>query len=173
MFLGIDLSSSKIGISIIDDKENLILSDILKLDSKHTLEKRATIFEEHLSGIKEKYNILKIYLEAPFVSIGGGGGSAFTTSITHTFSGMARHIIYKTFNQEATMVNVKSARSKLGLKFPRGISKREVKQTVIDFVKNKYGDLFQYELTNHGNYAPGTDDRADAILIASAGLKFF
>ena len=57
----------------------------------------------------------------------------------------------------------------LGIKIPR--QKSAAKNVVINYVKGVYGDDFNYELTYKGNPKPGTDDRADAIVIALAGIK--
>ena len=40
--LGIDCSTSKIGIALLDKKENIIISEAIKLDSKKPLEERAS-----------------------------------------------------------------------------------------------------------------------------------
>ena len=35
----------------------------------------------------------------------------------------------------------------------------------------EYPNDFVYELTNYGNPKPGTDDKADAVVIALAGME--
>ena len=53
-------------------------------------------------------------------------------------------------------------------RFPRGSN---TKKLIIDWVSAKYPKDFTYELTRHGNPKPGTDDKADAVVVALAGLK--
>ena len=82
---------------------------------------------------------------------------------------MCSYICYKVFNEEAVLFPANKIRKTLGIKIPR--QKGQAKKAVIDWVKKRYGDTFEYELTYKGNPVPGTDDRADAILVALAGDK--
>jgi hypothetical protein len=61
----------------------------------------------------------------------------------------------------------------MGIKLPRTKGK-DTKRIVIDFIEERYKNTktpFLYERTIHQNPKPGTDDRADAIVVALAGLK--
>ena len=60
------------------------------------------------------------------------------------------------------------ARDRGHLKVKRG---ENTKLRVIEHVEKAFPNDFKYELTRHGNPKPGTDDRADAIVIAWAGLN--
>ena len=60
------------------------------------------------------------------------------------------------------------ARGLVHLKIKRG---ENTKLRVIEHVERAFPKDFNYELTRHGNPKPGTDDRADAIVIAWAGLN--
>ena len=44
-----------------------------------------------------------------------------------------------------------------------------VSKIIIEHISNRFPDQFKYSLTVHGNPKPGTDDRADAIVVALAG----
>lgn len=169
-YLGLDASSTAIGIAILDEQENLILSSILRLKSNISLEQRAFLFEQEIKKIYNDYKIEEIFLEEPMIATFGGSGSAKTTCILNTISGMYRYSIFKVFNREAKLLNVRSIRSQLGIKFAKGLKGKEKKQQVINFVSNKYKE-FQYKLTKNNNYVVGTDDRADAIIIVLGGIK--
>ena len=78
MILGIDISTSKIGISIIDYKENLILSELLKMKSTDSLEKRTEFFNQKMTEIRRKYDIKNIFIEQPFMAFSGGKTTAVT-----------------------------------------------------------------------------------------------
>ena len=57
-----------------------------------------------------------------------------------------------------------------GLAFPRGTKGPQRKKMVIEAVKEKEKTSFTFEMARGGkNYKKGTDDRADAIVIARAG----
>ena len=56
----------------------------------------------------------------------------------------------------------------VGLKIKRG---EDTKRKIIEWVEKKYPKDFIVELTSYGNPRPGTDDKADAIVVALAGLE--
>ena len=57
-----------------------------------------------------------------------------------------------------------------GLSFPRGTKGPQRKKMVIQAVVDREKSSFTYEMARGGkNYKRGTDDRADAIVIARAG----
>jgi Tfp pilus assembly protein PilX len=68
------------------------------------------------------------------------------------------------------MVNVRTARNKLGIKIPKGTKQNETKKYIIEYVQNNHAE-FIYSVTAHGNPVPGTDDKADAVVIALYGLQ--
>ena len=59
------------------------------------------------------------------------------------------------------------ARGLVGLKIKRG---ENTKLKVIEWAEAQYPKDFIVEYTRHGNPKPGTDDKADSIVIARAGL---
>ena len=67
-------------------------------------------------------------------------------------------------------VNVNTARTLYGLSFPRGTKGPQRKKMVIEAVIEKEKTAFSYEMARGGkNFKRGTDDRADAVVIARAG----
>ena len=48
---------------------------------------------------------------------------------------------------------------------------KDTKKKIIEWVEKKYPNDFVYELTNYGNPKPGTDAKADAVIIALAGME--
>jgi len=173
MILGIDASTTKVGIALLDNKNNICLSDVLIFKKLNILEHKAEVFESYIKSIQIPD---KIYIEEPVVSF-SGGNMAKTIAILQRWNGMVCYSIYKTFNITPVLVNVRSARSKLGIKTPFGKNKttREKKQPAIDFVYNRYKNTntpFLYKMTKNGNPAGGTDDRADAVVLALAGPLF-
>lgn len=176
MILGLDVSTSAIGIAILDDKEKIKLSEVLFLKSSDSLEKRACIFHKRLREIKKDFKIKCIIIEEPFISF-QGGGQAKTTAILQRFNGMVCYSVYQLFKKEPKLINVRSGRSKVGIKIPPGKkkTKHEKKKPIIDFIYNKYKDTntpFLYEVTRHGNPKPGVDDKADAIVLCLASSFF-
>jgi hypothetical protein len=79
------------------------------------------------------------------------------------FNGMISMMLYDKFGKLPIKVNFTNARARRGIKVPKG---ENIKLKVIEWVSEKYPELFQVEYTKHGNPKPGTDDKADAIIIA-------
>ena len=138
VILGLDISTSKIGLSILDQKQNLLFCDVLKLN-----------------------------VEQPFIMFSGGKTTAMTMSKLQRFNGMVCFMIRKLFNFDAELIAANKARGAIGLKIKRG---ENTKKKVIQWVKERYPKEFVFELTRHGNPKPGTDDKADAVVVGLAGL---
>lgn len=149
MILGLDISSSKIGIALLGDKEEIILSDYIKLNPKDSLERRAEIFKNYLSSLMEKHGIAnnnhqndigegikQIYVEAPFVAF-SGGSSAKTVSTLQRFNGMCCYAIYHLTGIIPVLLNANSVRSKLGIKIPRGKKKSKREKATHHRFRNK------------------------------------
>jgi Holliday junction resolvasome RuvABC endonuclease subunit len=164
--LGLDISTSKIGICIMDYKFNLLETTLLKLNTKDELEDRCLQIEKYLNNID--YNIKDVYIESAFIAFSGGKTSAVTMSKLQRFNGMVCFMLRKLFGYNAFPLSPAKARGLVHLKVKRG---ENTKLRVIEHVEKAFPNDFKYELTRHGNPKPGTDDRADAIVIAWAGLN--
>ena len=169
--LGIDVSTSRIGIAAIAENEKLLFADTLTFKNKDfSLEDKAIAFENTLRKIIEieKLNPLAVFIEEPFSAFAGGKTSANTMAKLQRFNGMCCLATRKIFDQDSTFLPARECRSLNEIKIPRG---SDTKKLIIDWVSAKYPKDFKYELTNHGNPKPGTDDKADAVVVALAGLK--
>ena len=167
MILGLDVSTSKIGYCILDYDQKLIVHDVMKFKPLQ-LEDRAEIFYQFLRDIKKEYKIKDIFVEQPFSMFGGGRTTAMTMSKLQRFNGMCSFAIRRVFSKNPTLIAANKARGLVGLKIKRG---DDTKKKIIEWVEKKYPKDFIVELTSYGNPRPGTDDKADAIVIALAGLE--
>ena len=173
--LGLDISTSKIGLSIVDLNKKLLKCEAIKLDNKKTLEERCLQLEHIVQSLdannyinpKNKYNIVKVYIESPFMMFSGGKTTAMTMSKLQRFNGMVSFMIRKVFGYDAELIAANKARGSVGIKVKRG---EDTKKKIIEWVKNEYPEDFNYDLTRHGNPKPGTDDKADAVVVALAGI---
>lgn len=169
MILGLDISSSKIGIAILNYDKKIVTSDLLKFKPETPLEQRAKLFENKLIKLQNFYNITEVFVEEPFISFGGGKTTAHTMAKLQRFNGMCCYTVFNIFESVPNMVNVRMARSKLGIKIPKGSKQNEVKKVIVEYVESNHPE-FIYNKTAHGNFVPGTDDKADAVVIALYGL---
>ena len=163
MILGLDVSTSRIGWAVINDKQELIDSNFYKTDKKKGLEERAVDLKENvLDPIMALYEVSEIRIEEPFMMFSGGKTTARTMSSLQRFNGMVSLAAHQALGRPATLVGATTARSRCGIKVPRGT---KAKQVVLMWCASKY-DNFVMDYTRHGNPKPGLDDEADAIVIA-------
>ncbi len=173
--LGLDISTSKIGLCIMDYNFNLLETVLIKLNTKDELEDRCLQVEEYvnkmnyLDKINEGGYVIKdVFIESAFIAFSGGKTSAVTMSKLQRFNGMVCFMLRKLFGFNAVALSPAKARGLVHLKVRRG---ENTKLKVIEHVEKAFPKDFKYDLTRHGNPKPGTDDRADAIVIAWAGLN--
>ncbi len=167
--LGLDICKSKIGLCVMDYKFNLLETKLIKLDTKASLEERCLALEDVIMKLpSQKYFVTDVYVESAFIAFSGGKTSAVTMSKLQRFNGMVCYMLRKTTSQEAVLLSPAKARGLVGLKIRRG---ENTKQKVIEHVERSFPNDFAYTLTRQGNPKPGTDDRADAVVITWAGLN--
>ena len=95
-----------------------------------------------------------------------GGSTAKTMSVLQRFNGIVSWLCYKILKLEPRYITPISARSRCGIKVPRG---KKAKEVVMEhFVETKE---FPIEYTRYGNVQKYCYDIADAIVIAKAGSK--
>lgn len=168
MILGLDISTSKIGYAIIDNDEALKEYQVLKFKSDVDLEKRAKIFEEKILNLMVLYDIQQIFVEQPFLAFSGGKTTATTMAKLQRFNGMCCYGLYNVFGSAPVLIPSQRARKTVGITKKRG---EDIKKKVIARVSELYPKDFVFEITRHGNPKPGTDDMADAIIVALAGKR--
>ena len=171
MILGLDISTSMVGAAIIDEKTSSLVKstgwDISKIDS--TFDKAEFIGAE-LYAFRSAYNIEHIFIETALKRFMPGRSRADTIVKLAKFNGITSWLCYECYGITPTYINVNTARSLYGLSFPRGTKGPKRKKMVIEAVIEKEKTAFRYEMARGGkNYKKGTDDRADAIVIARAG----
>jgi Holliday junction resolvasome RuvABC endonuclease subunit len=174
VILGLDVSTSRVGISIIDYDKRLLKCEFIKLNSKDELEDRCLVLESYINNI-DCYNsinnkgfcINEVFIESPFIMFSGGKTTAMTMAKLQRFNGMVCYMVRKTLGITPVSIAANKARGLIGLKVKRG---EDTKKKVIGWVQTEYPKDFIVEYTRHGNPKPGTDDMADSVVIARAGL---
>ena len=174
VILGLDVSTSRIGICILDYDKNLLRSEFIKMNSKYCLEDRCLVLENYISNIdaynsinNKGYHISEVFVESPFMMFSGGKTTAMTMAKLQRFNGMVCYMIRRSLGINPLCIAANKARGLVGLKIKRG---ENTKKKVIEWVEKEYPKEFVVEYTRHGNPKPGTDDMADSIVIARAGL---
>ena len=168
MILGLDISTSKVGYAVINDTSQLVEFGVWKYKTSESLEIRAHSLSESLRFLRGKYGITHVFVEEPFIAFSGGRTTAVTMSKLQRFNGMCCYGVFRVFGDSATLVPSRQARANVGVKQKRG---EDIKKKVIAKVQELYPQDFIVEMTRYGNPKPGTDDMADAIIVALAGKK--
>jgi len=173
--LGLDISTSCVGIAILDDYTGDLLSTkhielnkkVKKVPEYKDLWDKADKMYDVLKEISENENISMVYIEAP--AKGGFGGKTNANTITNLiqFNSMISWMVRRLFNHKPEYINVRSARKICGIGGLKGTPK-ENKTKVCEFFIDEYPQ-FVVEYTRYGNIKTQCLDESDAICIAKAG----
>tara|TARA_B100000900_G_scaffold411381_1_gene430955 strand:+ start:1914 stop:2444 length:531 start_codon:yes stop_codon:yes gene_type:complete len=170
MILGLDVSTSITGASVLSLKEEVLYCEAWKLQNKRRypdLFAKAEAVKELLTELKQNYEIEEVYIESP-LWISRGKSSAKTILTLARFNGIVGWIVKDVFGITPEFITATQARSEVG------VGKRDksvnIKQHILNFLLDNEPS-FGYNMTKHGNPVPGTFDRADSLIIAKAGVK--
>lgn len=167
MILGLDISTSITGYTILDEEAKIIKCEAWDLRNKRyfpDLYSKASLIKEELKEIKLNYPIEHVYIEEPFAFFRAGGSTAKTMAKLQAFNGILSWLCHDIFGFSPTHISPARARKLNGIKVSRG---QKAKEVVLDYLlKNE--ESFTIEYTNKGNPKPVSYDRADSLIIAKA-----
>ncbi len=165
MILGLDISTSITGYTILDNDGSIIVCDHIDLRKEKNFFQKCSAVEGRLAAIRNDYFIERIYVEQSLQSFRSGFSSAQTLSLLSKINGIVSWICYNLFGIEPEYIAATSARKLCGIKVPKGQKAKDVAlQFVVDNVPS-----FAIEYTRHGNPKAGYADRSDSYVIAKAG----
>ena len=175
MILGIDVSTSITGFAIVDDKGKIILSEACDMRKHKNFFSKCLAIREAILDICDRHCALlnkgegidHIFIEQPFTFFNSGGSSAKTMAALQRFNGVVSWMTFECFEIEPRYVGATQARKLVGIKVPRG---QKAKKVVMEHLLATDPD-FTIEITHKGNPKPQEFDRADALIVARAGLK--
>lgn len=163
MILGLDISTSIIGVCVLDNGK-IVKTDYIDLRKTGGFFEKAKKTQEALSEIHKKYNIENIFIEQALMFFRKGGSTAKTMSTLQRFNGIISWICYELFSKEPEYITPISARSKCNIKVPRGSKAKDV--VMEHFLETKE---FEVDYTRYGNIQKYCYDIADAVVVAKAG----
>jgi hypothetical protein len=170
MILGLDISTSITGATVINNDGEILLCEAIDTRNKNhfpTLFDKAQRVEDYLLDIEYKYDIKHIYIEKSLQTFRSGFSSAKTLSTLASFNGIVSWICWGIWSIQPEYLSATSARKSCGIKVPRGA---KAKKVVIEHLVANEAD-FSIEYTKHGNPKPHEFDRADSLVIAKAGYN--
>ena len=88
MILGLDVSTSTIGYSVLDLEGNLKELGYISLKKQKTLLEKAEEFRSVLVGLKKKYQFSRVFIEEAFQRFARGLSSARTITLLAAFNGI-------------------------------------------------------------------------------------
>lgn len=165
MILGLDISTSITGVTLLDLNNKIILNDSIDLRKYKNFFVKSEKVAEYFSNLPERPS--SIFIEQSLQSFRSGFSSATTLSLLSRFNGVVSWLAFKEWGLEPQYVAATSARKLAGIKITKGTpAKQQVLQHLLDTESS-----FVVEYTRHGNPKPDTYDRADSLIIARAGLE--
>ena len=163
MILGLDVSTSITGATILDKDGKVVYNDAWDLRKYKNFFQKADYVESQIKNIKQKID--KVFIEQSLQSFRSGFSSAKTLSTLSKFNGVVSWMVYRILQTEPEYIAATSARKKVGIKVPRGA---KAKECVIRHVIDNVPDV-TITYTKFGNVKPECYDKADSWVIAMAG----
>tara|TARA_R100001129_G_C5283787_1_gene237661 strand:- start:667 stop:1179 length:513 start_codon:yes stop_codon:yes gene_type:complete len=165
MILGLDVSTSIIGVCLLKD-DKIVKTDYIDLRKTTGLLHKAKVVEDYIIHNLQEETIEHIFIEQALMFFRRGGSTAKTMSTLQNFNGVVSWLCFKLLELEPQYVTPISARSKCGIKVPRG---KKAKEVVMEhFLESKE---FPIDYTRYGNVQKYCYDIADAVVVAKAGSK--
>jgi hypothetical protein len=167
MILGLDISTSITGFTVLTEDGHILHNEAIRLDSKkfESVFQKAQAVKDRLIEIKHLYNVKDVFIEQSLNAFRPGLSSAQVILTLGKFNGIVSWICYEVFATEPQYIGASSARKKLDIKVEKGENAKEVVLKHIISLE----PTFKVEYTKHGNPVAGTYDRADSYVIAKAG----
>ncbi len=170
MILGLDISTSITGATVLDGEGNIVYCEAWDTRNKNhfsTLYHKADFVKNKLKELDNRFDIGYIYIEQSLQSFRSGFSSAKTLSTLSRFNGIVSWTCWQLFGVEPQMLSAASARKTVGVSIKRGDN---AKEKVLNFLLDNE-PKFVIMYTKHGNPKPESYDRADSIIIARAGYE--
>ena len=178
-FLSLDISTSCTGVCLIDENEQLVVLDAVKLTSSSltTLWSKADRGIEEIKRLVGDRPVSKIFVEANAKMFMGGFSSADTLFTLAKFNALISYLANKAFNAEVYDINVSSARKTIGYKNTVS-DKRPVKEKVFEFTTALHPEFpWKRHVAKAGKHKgqevfdTESRDMSDAYVIAVGGYR--
>lgn len=167
-YLGLDVSSTTIGISLIEYKNkkfSLIECEYYKPSKKDSLFESLHKTKEHLIKILKDYKPDVVVIEDIAEHFQQNQSSSKTIVKLATYNRTVGLTVYEELKKEPVMINVNTARSIIR---PKGYRGRLAKEDVPEVVAAILGCEFPWQFKKNGKIADESYDMADSLAVALA-----
>jgi len=167
LILGLDVSTSITGITILEKDGTLVYNDSWDTRKYKSFFEKVKYVEEQVVHLSKLYGgFERVFIEESLQTFRSGFSSAKTLSTLARFNGVVSWLVYRILKTEPEYLAATSARKLCGIKVPRGT---KAKQVVIQHILDNVPEI-QIEYTKQNNVKPHCYDKADSWVIAKAGL---
>ena len=170
MILGLDISTSITGYTILDDDGSVVEIGSWDMRNKKQwtdLFCKAKRIKYELAIINKRFMIKNIFIEPALNMFMMGKSSAHTISTLTKFNGIVSWFTYEIYDIDPEYIPAVSARKKCGLTIKRGT---KAKEQVMEFLLDTE-PAFGVDYTRTGKIQPHCYDEADSLIIARAGIE--
>ena len=179
-YIGLDISTSIIGICFLDKDSKLIDLDSINLKKIKCIFKKSEATKIALESYLNKYTYEEdtvIFIEEAFQSFSSGFSSAKTLSQLNRFNGIVSYLSNQIYNSIPLYVNVNSARKSLQIKINKK-SNLNTKEQVFKWVRENIEKnvIWPEKILKRGpnkglvKFDESCYDMSDAYVICKAGF---
>ena len=166
MILGLDVSTSITGATILDKQGNIIYNEAWDTRKYKNFFEKVEYVEERINQLRNNgFRVERVYIEQSLQSFRSGFSSAKTLSTLSRFNGVVSWLVYRILQSEPEYIAATSARKACGIKVSRG---QKGKQVVLNYVLDNVPEI-SVLYTKKNNVKPECYDKADSWVIARAG----
>lgn len=166
MYLGLDISTSVTGFTVLSESGDVLLCDHIDLKKFDNMLQKARRVQNIFYDLVVLYNIEQIWVEESLQMFASGMSSAKTLTTLTKFNGIVSWIMWDRIGIEPNYISASSARKECGITVPKG---KKGKEVVMEFMLDKQ-KWFVVEHTKTGKIKPHCYDRADSFVVARAGF---
>ncbi len=177
-YIGLDISTSIIGICLLDNNGNLVNLENINLKKKKCIFEKSSEVKRRFANIISDYQIdneVAISIEEAFQSFSRGFSSAKTLQQLSRFNGIVSYLAYESFSVNPVYINVNSARKNLQIKLDKK-SNISTKEQIFQWVKEREEFGWPTKVLKSGpnkglvKFEESCYDMSDAYIICKAYL---
>lgn len=176
-YIGLDISTSIIGISYLDINGNLVDLQNINLKKIKCLFEKTDEVKNYIEELLDNYKFeekVTIFIEEAFQSFSKGFSSARTISQLNKINGIVSYMFYSYFNSKPIYINVNSARKVLQIKIDKKL--KNTKEQVFIWARSKVDFDWPEKIISRGKnkgivkFEDSCYDMSDAYVISKAGI---
>ena len=165
MVLGLDISTSITGFTVLSDSGDVLVCDYINLKKQDNVFDKAKCVEKTLEEIFKKNKIEQVWIEESLQMFSSGMSSAKTLATLTKFNGIVSYITWDKFGIQPQYIAAVSARKQIGLTVSKG---QRGKDVVMKYMLDKE-PWFVVDYGRTGKIRPHFYDMADSFVVAKAG----